>query len=229
MPGTVILVPGLWVPAWGMLPTAWRLAQSGYRCMCFGYRSARNSLNDNAQQLARFVAECGPPPVALVGHSLGGVLALYTAHRHRLAQVRRIVLVGSPYSDSHAARVLARTAIGRRMLGRTVPDWLAVVKPTAPAGVEVGVITGTRAFGLGMLVARDLPRPHDGVVSASETPVPGMTDAIEVPISHSNMLLSGRVAQLIAAFLREGRFDAARDRPEQLAVRYPSAGRDESR
>jgi hypothetical protein len=56
------------------------------------------------------------------------------------------------------------------------------------------------------MVAPDLPRPSDGVVSVSETDVPGMVDRIVLHVSHSGMLVSSAVARQICAFLRDGAF-----------------------
>jgi pimeloyl-ACP methyl ester carboxylesterase len=205
----VVLVHGLWMPAWVMLPLAWRLEAMGFRCVRFGYRSMRAPLEENADRLAAFVRGLDAQTLHLVGHSLGGVLALHTTVSRRLARVRSIVMAGSPARDSHAARRLAERAWGRRLLGRTVPQWLASATPAAPAGVAVGVIAGTAAFGLGLIVAPDLERPHDGVVCVAETAVSGASDHVEVPVSHAAMLTSARVAGLIGRFLRSGRFDAA--------------------
>jgi len=192
-----------------MCPLAWRLRARGYRGVTFGYPSARSSLQENAERLAQFVDSLGEAPVYLVGHSLGGVLALHATAHCALSRVRRIVMAGSPYSDSYTARKLGSRGWGRWMLGRTVPQWLAGERPSAPQGVDVGVIAGTVGCGLGLIVAPDIGPPHDGVIRVAETPVRGMADYVEVRTSHAGILLSGRVAQLVDAFLRWGRFEQA--------------------
>ena len=206
----VVLLPGLWMPAWVMLPLALRLRARGHRCLRFGYASARASLELNAERLAAFIRQHETGAVHFVGHSLGGVLALHTALHHLQSTVRRIVMMGSPYGDSYTARRLAERGWGARILGRTVPQWLACEKPAAPAHLEVGVIAGTVARGLGTVVAPDLPRPHDGVVRVAETRVPGMTSYIEVRASHAGMLFSAEVARLVDAFLGSGQFTVER-------------------
>jgi hypothetical protein len=68
------------------------------------------------------------------------------------------------------------------------------------------VIAGTRALGLGRILG-GLPAPNDGVVCVSETRVHGMTDQALVPVGHSGLIVSHRVAQLVGFFLEEGRFN----------------------
>jgi len=213
---TVLLLPGLWMPAWVMIPLQQRIARCGFRTLRVGYASVRAGLQQNAQHLARCIEQSGSARVHLVGHSLGGVLALHATASSALHSVQRIVMIGSPYRDSHAARRLARYRIGRWMLGQSVPQWLACAKLPVPEQVEVGVIVGTEVFGLGALIAPDLPRPHDGVVSVEETTVAGMKAAVHVPVSHSSMLVSAQVGRLACRFLRSGNFESDLERrPER--------------
>jgi pimeloyl-ACP methyl ester carboxylesterase len=227
----VVLLSGLWTPARATLLLQRHIERAGLRCVRFGYASARAGLDENAQRLASFVQTLAATSVYIVGHSLGGVIALHAAAAHVLPNVRRIVMLGSPYGDSYAARSLARWRFGRWMLGKTVPAWLACTKPRAPEGIEVGVVTGTLGVGIGMLVAPGMPRPHDGVVCAAETRVPGMSAQVELPVSHIGMAFSGRVGRAIVSFLLHGRFDPAQEVQTAPAPkeRYPIGPKRESR
>lgn len=215
---TVVLLPGLWMPAWVMIPLERRLARSGFATLRFDYASARADLTENARRLARFVEASGSGRIHLVGHSLGGVLALHATACFALERVHRVVMLGSPYRDSHAARQLARSGWGRRIIGRTVPDWLVAARHAVPHPVEVGVIAGTVAFGLGALIVRGLPRPHDGVVSVEETVVSGMRAAAQVGVGHSQMLVSRRVGELVCRFLLHGSFQTQDARAAEAAA-----------
>ncbi len=66
------------MPSWVMLPLAWWLRSHGYPCVRFSYASSRGSLEANADRLAGFLRTLGDRSLHLVGHSLGGVLALHT-------------------------------------------------------------------------------------------------------------------------------------------------------
>jgi hypothetical protein len=91
-------------------------------------------------------------------------------------------------------------------MGASVAEWLRSARPGNLARYEIGVIAGDRGMGLGMLVARDLPQPHDGTISVCETMVPGAREHIVLRVSHSEMVISVQVVRQIAEFLRRGRF-----------------------
>jgi hypothetical protein len=83
--------------------------------------------------------------------------------------------------------------------------WRERVDVSVDPRFEIGAIAGTRAFGLGAVVAR-LPSPNDGVVCVDETRFPALRDHIEFPIGHSLMLISSRVARQTVSFLKTGAF-----------------------
>ena len=103
--------------------------------------------------------------------------------------------------------MLAGNALGARALGRSMREWLDAIKPAHFPGREIGVIAGTLSVGLGRLVARDMRVPNDGVVALVETELAAASDRIALPVSHSAMLVSRRVARQTGAFLHDGRFD----------------------
>lgn len=198
---TVVLVHGLWMPALVMWPLQRRLERQGFAVTRFGYPSMRGRLEANARALARHVAALGR--ARLVGHSLGGLVVLAALPLLR-GSVDRALLMGSPTAACHCASFAQRTRVLRRLIGGSLPDWFAA--PTAvPAAVEVGVVAGSAPWGLGRLIP-GLPRPNDGVVAVAETRLAAARDAICLPVSHSQMLLSARCAREAANFLRHGRF-----------------------
>jgi hypothetical protein len=116
-------------------------------------------------------------------------------------------MIGPPYVDCFSARCLVRWPGGRAILGRSIGEWISEPCSSALEGCEIGVIAGTGGMGLGRLVARGLPKPHDGVVSLPETHVPGMRDHLTLPVSHTAMIFSPCVVRQTCAFLETGRFD----------------------
>ena len=92
------------------------------------------------------------------------------------------------------------------MLGASAPLWREREARWTRAE-RLGVIAGTRPFGLGVLLGR-LQGPSDGVVTVDETSIEGMSERIALPVGHSQMLVSKKVARQIGAFLTDGSFVA---------------------
>jgi pimeloyl-ACP methyl ester carboxylesterase len=203
--GRVVLVPGLWMPAAVMALLAARLRRFGYATSSFRYPS-RRPIEGSIESLARFAREVGRSgPLHFVGHSLGGVLALDMLTRHSDVPAASVVLLGAPVRGSLAGRRFGEKAFGRWMLGASRPLWErrdAVWSRPEP----LGVIAGTVAVGLGRAVEGRLPGQNDGVVCVEETEVAGMTARVLVPQGHSVLIVSSRVAHLVAHFIGEGRF-----------------------
>ena len=202
----VILVHGLWVHATVMALMRRRIARCGYGVVSYSYPSMRLTLTENADRLARYCRGLAAARIHFVGHSLGGLVILRMLERAPELGAGRVVLAGTPFGDSLSAQRLARLPGGRAALGRSVPEWLGQAKPQALAQHDIGVIAGSIAIGLGRLVAPDLPRPNDGVVTVAETRLPAMRDHIVMRVNHSGMLLSAAVARQICEFLQRGAF-----------------------
>jgi pimeloyl-ACP methyl ester carboxylesterase len=200
----VILAHGLWVPGVAMWPLAARLERDGFRCHTFSFMGTARPLQVNADRLARFARDIGP--AHFVGHSLGGLVVMEAFARHPDMAAGRVVLLGTSAKGNFAGRRLARHAAGRWLLGESVPIWREREACWSRAE-RLGVIAGTRPIGLGVLLGR-LAGPNDGVVTVEETAIEGMSERLLLPVGHSQMLISARVAQNVALFLAEGRFSA---------------------
>ena len=203
---TVVLVHGLWTHGLVMELMRRRIARRGYRVTAYSYPSMRLTVAEDAERLAAYCRSLAAPRVHLVGHSMGGLLVLRVLEGATGFAPGRVVLTGTPVSGSHAARRLARLPGGRTSLGRSMPDWMEATPCADHEGRDIGVIAGRKSVGLGRLVAPDLERPCDGVVSVAETRFPAMRDHIVLDVTHSGMLISRAVAHQIACFLRNGAF-----------------------
>ncbi len=202
----VVLVHGLWMHGALMTWMARRMARAGYTVHRYTYPSVRMSLAENARRLSAFCQTLDARPLHLVGHSLGGLLiARMLDDPHRL-DIGRVVLMGSPFVDSFAARRLSRVRIGCAAVGASVGEWLRGARPESLASYDIGVIAGNRGVGLGVMMAPDLPSPHDGTISVAETIVPDARDSVVLPVSHTQMVISVLVARQVCEFLRRGAF-----------------------
>jgi pimeloyl-ACP methyl ester carboxylesterase len=202
---TLILVHGLWMGRWAMQGLRLLLSRRGYVATALDYRSLAQGLDEHACRLAARVAELRQPAVHLVGHSLGGLVILRYLKTYGEQRIGRVVLLGTPARACMAGLRLENLAAGTRLLGASREIWRSLPDDYRPQ-CELGVIAGSRPWGLGHLVLR-LPGTNDGVVRLEETEVAGMRDRIVLPFSHSGMLVSARVARQVAAFLEHGAFD----------------------
>lgn len=203
---TIVLVHGLWVH--GLLMTVMRrhIERDGRHVCNYSYPTMRLTLSANAARLLRYCRALDAPRLHFIGHSMGGLVILRMLENAAGLDVGRIVLAGTPFADSYAARRLARLPAGGTVLGHSLPEWLNGARPHGLGRYEIGVIAGSLSVGLGRLIAPGLPRPNDGVVSVAETHVPGMRDHIVLKVSHSGMLLSAAVARQAQEFLEHGAF-----------------------
>ena len=203
MPNPVILLHGLWMRGFTMGLLARRLRACGHAVQTFDYWSLAGGPEPAIATLERRIAAIGGI-VDLVGHSLGGLIALEALRTRPTLPVARAVCLGSPLMGSNAARHLAHWPGGKHLLGKS-GALLAIGVPPWNDAREIGVIAGRAQFGLG-LVAGDLLAPHDGTVSVAETELPGVADHRVVAATHTGLAFSEEVAALTAGFLSLGRF-----------------------
>lgn len=200
----VILLHGIWMRGFTLAPFARRLRAQGFTSVdALDYASIAGSLDLAIERLAaRMRAHAGT--VHIVGHSLGGMLAVEIANR--MGCGGRIVCLGSPLLGSSAARGVARIPGVRRIMGHGAGVLVNGFERWR-GDSEIGVIAGRTPLGLGRFVGA-LVGPHDGTVSVAETRLPGITDHCVVAATHSGLVFSDDVARLTATFLRHGRFPA---------------------
>ncbi len=202
----VIVIHGLWVHGLVMGLLTRRIRQDGFDARSYSYPTVRLTLSENAERFSRFCANLAAPRIHIVAHSMGGLVALKMLQMNRQLRCGRLILIGTPYTGSFAAQRLAQLPGGNTLLGRSIAEWLRESRPVPDDISEIGIIAGTRGYGLGRLIAPKLPQPHDGVVTLAETEVPGVAQRIDLKVGHTEMLVSREVARQCCTFLRNGRF-----------------------
>ncbi|HEU4627294.1 MAG TPA: alpha/beta hydrolase [Steroidobacteraceae bacterium] len=203
----ILYVHGLWMNGTESLLLRRRLQkQLGFPVHAFHYRSVSASIADAIAGLEQFVRELAPARLHLVAHSLGGLVIYRWLEQFPEQPPGRVVFLGVPAVASRAALSAARREWALTPLGRCVAEELLCERSRRwTASRELGIIAGTHAVGLGRLFVK-FDEESDGTVAVSETRLPGATDFITLPVSHTGLMLSSSVARETAAFLQTGRF-----------------------
>lgn len=202
----LVYVHGLWVSGREAFLIRKRMADRGYAWHTFEYASTLQDMAAIAEALAGFVEDLGAKQVHLVGHSLGGLVILRSLAAHPGLPPGRVVLLGTPCMASRAAHTVGRFRFGRQMLGQAAAEELMHEHDRRWDGQrELGIIAGTRSISVSRLLVQ-FEEDNDGTVAVSETQLPGATAHLRLPVSHSSMLLSARVARETGSFLEHGRF-----------------------
>jgi len=183
-----------------------RLRRCGYDVRVFSWPTVRQTLVHNAGLLQRFVQSLEADVIHFVGYSLGGVLIRALFHYHPQQRPGRIVTLASPHGGSRVAQVLARFALGRRILGKGVQQLIVgLPQRWSLPSRDIGTISGDQPIGLGRLFCV-LRSPNDGLLTVDETRISGARAAIVLHVAHTGMMFSRQAADQTCHFLRQGRF-----------------------
>lgn len=199
----VLLIHGVWNHRTWLEPLAGRFRRMGFAPSIFSYDSILSGPVAAMPALAETIER--EQPDYLVGHSLGGLLALETLRWAPARSVQRVVCLGSPLCGSQAARHLSghrwlKHALGRsgELLTRGCVEWTGAA--------EVGMVAGVAPRGLGRWVA-PLRGESDGTVLLAETQLPGLAAHCTVKCGHTELAFAEEPARKAAQFLRTGAFD----------------------
>ncbi len=203
----VILIHGLWLGGWCMALLAHRLRRAGFDTRSVSYKTVRADLRENAMSLQQAIAPLPHTVVHFVAHSLGGIVARALFHYFPQQRPGRIVTLATPHQGSLIACRLARYRLGAAILGKCMRD-LADNSPREwplPAR-DIGMIGGTRSFGFGCFFTK-MDAPNDGTVFTHETTLSGLPAPLLLPVTHTGILLSRRVADAVIRFICQGNFE----------------------
>ncbi|MFU8831174.1 MAG: alpha/beta fold hydrolase [Wenzhouxiangella sp.] len=206
----VVLVHGLWYGPLSLRVLDRRLTGLGLECHQFRYRTLSQKVASASASLHAFARELGGQQLDFVGHSLGGLVVLHMLDRYADLPAGRVVLLGAPARGSAVASRMLELKPTRPLIGAAATAFEHGYN-RAPASHQTGVIAGTSGIGLGRLI-KPLSKPHDGTIQATETRLEN-SEMLELPVSHTGLVINGRVAEAVATFLNTGRFNAASQAP----------------
>lgn len=208
----VILLHGIARTSRAMNKLERGLRGAGYRTLNVDYPSRRfdiPALADYVHAAAESWTATIEGQVHFVTHSMGGLVARATIHRHRPARLGRVVMLVPPNQGSEIADLLGQTRIyncvfgpAGQQLGRRASQ--ALQDQLGPIDYDLGIIAGNRAIDpLGWAI---LPKPNDGKVCVAATKSPGMADHIVLPATHTFVMRDAAVIEATVRFLSNGRF-----------------------
>ncbi|WP_430391275.1 esterase/lipase family protein [Dyella sp. 20L07] len=204
----VILLHGLWMRGFALLMLHRRMMEAGFRVHRFDYMSVaatQQHILGRLQERVRELSDDGQT-VHLVGHSLGGLLALRACAEDGQLPSGRVVCLGSPLKGSAAARRFAGMGRGGEVLLGHNRDLLEYGFERWNGPREVGVVAGRMALGLGAVLGQ-FEGDSDGTVAVDETYLPGIADHCVIETNHTGLLFSVEAARQVTQFLHRGRFD----------------------
>jgi len=208
----VILLHGLWMRGFALLMLHRRMMEAGFRVHRFDYMSVATTQERILERLQARMRELQDEQEAqivhLVGHSLGGLLALRACADGASLPDGRVVCLGSPLKGSAAARRFAGMGRGGEVLLGHNRELLEYGFERWTGQREVGVVAGRLPLGLGVVLGQ-FEGDHDGTVAVDETCLPGIADHCVVETNHTGLLFSVDVARQVTRFLHSGRFDHA--------------------
>jgi triacylglycerol lipase len=212
MKDTIVLLHGLGRTSLSMSGIALAARMRGYRVINWHYRSLCGSIESHAAEFARRVLPrlAGRGTVHFITHSLGGIIVRQVLAKYAIPNLGRVVMVAPPNRGSEVADVLQRNVLVARVpaareLGTgegSVP--LALPEATFPVGVIAGSRSHIPIFDRWMNGV-----PNDGVVAVERTRLPGMTDFLELPHTHTFLPWAPDAIRAAFRFLETARFAAA--------------------
>ena len=181
-------------------PLLHRLKQAGLQTTTFGYLTAIEDFATIKRRLVSRLTEIArAEDYVLIGHSLGGVLiraALNVLPQH-VKRPRHVFLLGSPIQ---AARLAVR--MQRNVLYRALAGDCGQLLASPERMNEIGALREftTSIVGICRIANGKGPfgnEPNDGIVSVGEASASWLSDQRQVPVFHTLLPASGKVAKLI--------------------------------
>lgn len=221
----IVLVAGLYSPAFVLQPLARRLRKKGYTVSAFSRHYPLTGGVAAATQLREHLQSLDARELHLVAHSYGGIVLLRLFEQLQQApaaesvfgRIRCSVFIASPLAGAQLAVHLSQGRAGffwKRILGKSLQQGLSGSRLPPEIPENAGFITGDRKSLLSKLLQRD-PESGDGLVRLSETLAAEQPAShhVSLPLTHAGLLFSRRCCLLLDEFVSNGRFPATK--PDQ--------------
>lgn len=137
-------------------------------------------------------------PISIIGHSLGGVLAVLASQQKRSAdfQIQQIVTLASPFGGSKAANILKWIHPEHRFLN-DLSQYSDIIMNLQNKGAIVPTLNIISTAG-SLPIMRE---PNDGIVSVASQRALDRAEKYELPVNHFEILLSPESVRLTKEFI----------------------------
>lgn len=210
MAANVILLHGLARTDKSMGKIEGILSRQGYCVTNVSYDSRDGDIETLASKaIVPALIDCPPADqVHFVTHSLGGILLRQYLSNDSIENLGRVVMLGPPNNGSEVVDELRKVPgfdLWNGEAGLELgTDANSVPRRLGSANFELGVIAGTSS--INPLLSNMIPGPDDGKVSVESTRLEGMSDHIEMEVTHTFMMLDDEVIKQVISFLQSGKF-----------------------
>tara|TARA_R110001606_G_scaffold399310_1_gene584738 strand:+ start:64697 stop:65293 length:597 start_codon:yes stop_codon:yes gene_type:complete len=186
------------------------LERAGYLTVNANYPSTKFQIEKLAEEaITKALAVCPKEAkINFVTHSMGGILVRQFLSDNNIKNMGRVVMLGPPNKGSQVVDRL-KHAPGFKLINGPAGIQLGTMSHSLPNSLgpvdfELGVIAGTRS--INPILSLMMPKPNDGKVSVDSSKIAGMTDHIELPVTHSFMMTNETVITQVIHFLAHGLF-----------------------
>jgi len=176
----------------------WRLSRQGYNVRYFGYFAFLQTFEDITRRFVQKVRdEINPEPYAIVGHSLGAIIARASLPQLKDNPPRHLIMLAPPNQPPMIAKKVRRNPVYRWLTqdcGRRLADdafYEKLPRPTVPTTI----IAGGR--GWPKLISPFGDAINDGILAAAETELGEGYQVILARATHPLIMNSKDVARLI--------------------------------
>lgn len=187
-----------------------RLELRGYAVVNRGYDSRGADVETLAlDAIEPALALCaGATRVHFVTHSLGGILVRQYLEHHDIDNLGRVVMLGPPNKGSEVVDKLGDVP-GFYFIYGAAGQQLGTGEASVPkrlgrADFDVGIIAGTRS--INPILSSLIPGANDGRVSVENTRLEGMSDHLEMEVTHTFMMRNDAVIEQVIHYLENGSF-----------------------
>lgn len=209
---TVILIHGLNRTSHSFSKIERSLICEGYKVINLAYPSRNHSIETLVSKYIEpklsLCIEQEYTKIHFVTHSMGGILLRYYLKHHTIKNLGNCVMLAPPNQGSEIVDKLRDIPIFQYLVGpagqqlgtepTSLPNLLGAVN------YPVGVITGNKS--INPILSCIIDGKNDGKVSIKRAKVLGMADFIDLPYSHTTIMLRSPVIKQIQYFLKNCQF-----------------------